>query len=486
MVSSPLGSVSGSERALREACGVFGIVAPGVDVAKSAFYALYALQHRGQESAGIAVMGVGGIQAVKGMGLVTQVFTERDLAPLHGDLAIGHTRYSTTGTSNVLNAQPYVIHTGQGPLGLAHNGNLTNAPALRDYLLRRGVGLTSESDSELLTQLLAQPVPASVTGARDTWDERITQMMRLAQGAYSLVVLTAEAVWAVRDPHGFRPLYVGTLDNGHTGWVAASESCAFGTIGAKLDFEVEPGTIVRLDRHGPTVIRPRLPTRPQAFCSFEYVYFARPDSTLEGQLVHAVRQRLGRQLARETPVAADLVVGVPDSALPAALGFAAESGTPYGEGLIKNRYIGRTFIQPTQDLRRSGVSLKFNPLGENLVGKRVVLVDDSIVRGTTAGPIVQLLRDAGAREVHVRVSAPPVRHPCYMGVDMPRRDDLIAHHLSPPEIARRIGADSCAFLSHEGMLAVIEDGPARTRGHCSACFSGHYPIEVHDDASAAH
>jgi len=471
-----LESMNGSEPALREACGVFAIVAPGADVAKSAFYALYALQHRGQESAGIAVMGVGGIQAVKGMGLVTQVFTERDLAPLRGDMAIGHTRYSTTGTSNVLNAQPYVIHTGQGPLALAHNGNLTNAPAVRDYLLRRGVGLTSESDSELLTQLLAQPVPASVTGARDTWDERIAQMMRLAEGAYSLVVLTPDAVWAVRDPHGFRPLYIGALEGGR-GWVAASESCAFGTIGAALAFEVEPGTIVRLDRHGTTTIRPRLAPKPHAFCSFEYVYFARPDSVLEGQLVHAVRQRLGRQLAREAPVPADLVVGVPDSALPAALGFAAESGTPYGEGLIKNRYIGRTFIQPTQDLRRTGVSLKFNPLGENLAGKRVVLVDDSIVRGTTAGPIVQLIRDGGAREVHVRVSSPPVRHPCYMGVDMPRRDDLIAHHLTPPEIARRIGADSCAFLSHEGLLAVIAEGPARARGHCSACFSGHYPID---------
>jgi len=458
---------------MREACGVFGIVAPGTDVAKAAFYALYALQHRGQESAGIAVMGAGGIRASKGMGLVTQVFTEKDLAPLTGDLAIGHTRYSTSGVSDVRNAQPYVIHTGMGPLALAHNGNLTNAPALRDYLLQRGVGLVSESDSELLTQLLAQPVP----DGEDTWSRRIAQVMRLAEGAYSLTLLTADAVWAVRDPYGFRPLVIGELPGG---WVAASESCAFATIGAKLTAEVEPGTIVRIDRHGPVVERPELPTRSQSFCSFEYVYFARPDSVIEEQLVHAVRQRLGQQLAKEAPVAADLVVGVPDSALPAALGYAAASGIPYGEGLIKNRYIGRTFIQPTQALRASAVKLKFNPLGANLTGKRVVLVDDSIVRGTTAGPIVQLLRDAGATEVHVRVSSPPVMNPCYMGVDMPSRADLIACRLDAAGIAKEIGADSCAFLSHEGMMAAVRAGLTRARGHCAACFTGRYPIEVPD------
>ncbi len=468
----------------REACGVFGVVAPGLDVAKSAFYALYALQHRGQESAGIAVMGQGGIVAHKAMGLVTQVFTERDLAPLKGDLGLGHVRYSTTGTSDVRNAQPYVIHTGRGPLALAHYGNLTNANALRRYLLARGTGLSSESDSELLTQLLALPatLPPALAHLDDSWEARILHMMSLAEGAYSLVVMTAEHVFAIRDPHGFRPLYLGELDTpSGPGHVVASESCAFGPIGARLVREVEPGEIVRLSRHAPpTSIHLPGPLPPRAFCTFEYVYFARPDSIVEGQLVHAARQRMGEILAREAPVEADLVIGVPDSALPAALGYARASGIPYGEGLIKNRYIGRTFIQPTAELRRAGVRLKYNPLVHNLVGRRVVLVDDSIVRGTTAGPIVQLLRDAGATEVHVRVSSPPVRHPCYMGVDMPKKDDLVASHLDAPAIARHIGADSCAYLSHEGLREAIAAGLHAPRSHCLACFTGAYPITLAD------
>ena len=470
----------------REACGVFGIVGPGLEVSKSAFYALYALQHRGQESAGIAVMGTGGIRSHKGMGLVTQVFTEKDLAPLEGALAIGHTRYSTTGASEVRNAQPYVLHTNSGPLALAHNGNITNARALRGYLLARGVGLTAESDSELLTQLLASPAPmadgSNVPG--QDWFARIERMMQLAEGAYSLVLLTHDAVWAIRDPHGLRPLAIGRIDApgapGGNGWVVASESCAFHTIGATFEREVEPGEIVRLAVDGMTSMRARIPERPRAFCAFEYVYFARPDTDLEGQSVHSVRQRLGRELAREAPAEADLVIGVPDSALASALGYAQVSGIPYGEGLIKNRYIGRTFIQPTAELRKSGVRLKFNPLSENLRGKRIVLVDDSIVRGTTAGPIVKLLRDAGATEVHVRVSSAPVRHSCYMGVDMPSRDDLIAVHKSEAEIARHIGADSVAYLSHDGMMRAIREGLPPARGHCSACFSGRYPLEIAD------
>jgi len=469
----------------REACGVFGIVVPGppqeaapsAEAAKSAFFALYALQHRGQESAGIGAMGPGGIRVHKGMGLVTQVFTERDLAPLIGDLAIGHVRYSTTGTSNLTNAQPYVIHTGAGPLALAHNGNLTNAKALRIHLHERGVGLSSESDSELLTQLLA--------GGEGDWGARIEHMMRLAEGAYSLALMTVDAIYAVRDPHGFRPLYLGELapvGAGRPGYVVASESCAFGPIGARLLREVEPGEIVRLARDGMTSRFPGLPPAPRAFCTFEYVYFARPDSVIEGQLVHVARQRLGEILAAEAPASADLVIGVPDSALPAALGYARVSGIPYGEGLIKNRYIGRTFIQPTPEQRKAGVRLKYNPLGANLRGKRVVLVDDSIVRGTTAGPIVQLLREGGATEVHMRVSSPPVRHPCYMGVDMPRREDLAANHLDADGIARLIGADSCAYLSHDGMMQAIREGLPVGSGHahCSACFTGHYPIEVRD------
>ncbi len=456
----------------REACGVFGIATrprdvPSAEAAKAAFFALYALQHRGQESAGIGAMGTA-LHVHKGMGLVTQVFTERDLAPLVGDLAIGHVRYSTTGTSNLTNAQPYVVHTAAGPLALAHNGNLTNAPAVRAHLHERGVGLMSESDSELLTQLLA--------GANGDWPARIKHMMSHAAGAYSLALMTADAIYAVRDPHGFRPLYLGALDNGH---VVASESCAFGPIGARLLREVEPGEVVRVTHDALTSFEGATP-RARSFCAFEYVYFARPDSVVEGQLVHATRQRMGEILAAEAPAAADIVIGVPDSALPAALGYARGSGIPYGEGLIKNRYIGRTFIQPTPEQRRMGVRLKYNPLSSNLRGRRVVLVDDSIVRGTTAGPIVQLLREGGATEVHVRISSPPVRHPCYMGVDMPRRDDLVASHVDAAGIARLIGADSCAYLSHAGMMRAIDAGLVAPRSHCSACFTGDYPIEVPD------
>jgi amidophosphoribosyltransferase len=454
---------------------------------------LFALQHRGQESAGIAVMGEGGITAHKGMGLVTQVFAEKDLAPLTGDLALGHVRYSTAGRSDLKNAQPYVLHTGLGPLALAHNGNLTNARDLRRRLLARGTGLSSESDSELLAQLLALPVSIlenldsqDNTHIPDNWPNRIALTMRLAQGAYSLTILTADAVYAVRDPHGLRPLCLGTLPlpDGRVGYVAASESCAFGPVGATPVREVEPGEVVELTRHGLTSTFPELRTVRRAFCSFEHVYFARPDSLLEGRLVHATRQRMGEILAREHPAAADLVVGVPDSALPAAQGFARVSGIPYGEGLIKNRYIGRTFIQPTAELRRDSVRLKFNPLAANLVGRRVVLVDDSIVRGTTAGPIVRLLRQAGAIEVHLRVSSPPVAHPCYMGVDMPAKKDLIASRLDPAAIARHIGADSCAFLSLEGLLeaidAPVDSAHAAQDDHCHACFSGRYPLAISD------
>ena len=502
----------------REACGVVGLVLPGPAdsahtptthapppssaAARLAFFSLFALQHRGQESAGIAAMGPGGIAAHKGMGLVTQVFAEKDLAPLVGDLALGHVRYSTAGRSDLKNAQPYVLHTGLGPLALAHNGNLTNARDLRQRLLARGTGLSSESDSELLAQLLALPVSilenldsrdnASHPALRhahtpDTWPNRIALTMRLAEGAYSLTILTADAVYAVRDPHGLRPLHLGTLPAPHPshqpGHVAASESCAFGPIGATPLREVEPGEVVALTRAGLSSTFPELRKTRRAFCAFEHVYFARPDSLIEGRLVHATRQRMGEILAREHPAAADLVVGVPDSALPAALGFARASSIPYGEGLIKNRYIGRTFIQPTAELRNDSVRLKFNPLAANLVGRRGVLVDDSIVRGTTAGPIVRLLRNAGATEVHLRVCSPPVAHPCYMGVDMPERKDLIASRLTPAQIAAHVGADTCAYLSLDGLLEAIGPAAPPHAGpveHCHACFSGHYPLAISD------
>ncbi len=465
----------------REACGVFGIYAPGADVARITFFALYALQHRGQESAGIATSDGRAAYIHKGMGLVAQVFNEDNLRPLKGHLAIGHNRYSTTGSSHIRNAQPYLIETIHGPLGVGHNGNLTNALTLRRRLLERGVGLSSSSDSEVITQMLAAPPPGGEPNGPD-WEARIAAFMAQAEGAYSLVILTRDAVFAVRDPLGLRPLCLGELpgDNSMPGFVVASESCALGTIGARYLREVRPGEIVRLDSTGVHSIQGRPPAPRSALCVFEYVYFARPDSILEDQVIHRVRQRLGEELAREAPADADVVVGVPDSATPAAIGYARASGIPYSEGLIKNRYIGRTFIQPDDRLRRTGVHLKYNPLPANLKGKRVVLIDDSIVRGNTAGPLVRLLREGGAVEVHVRVSSPPVRHPCFMGVDMATYHELIAYNKTVEEIRQHIGADSLAYLSHEGMMRAVTAEIGEDRGHCSACFTGRYPIRLEE------
>lgn len=452
------------DRKLKEACGICGIYAPGVDVARLTFFALYALQHRGQESAGICTSERGLAHLHKGMGLVSQVFNEDNLHVLRGDLAIGHTRYSTTGSVKLLNAQPYLIETALGPLAIAHNGNLTNTPALRRDLLQRGVGLTSSSDSEVITQMLAG-------AAGDTWDARIADFMLRAQGAYSLTILTRDAVYAVRDRWGFRPLCLGRLNG--TGWVFASESCAFGPIGAEFVRELRPGEIVRLDANGVTSWQ--TPAAEHAsLCIFEYVYFARPDSLLEGRSVHNVRRKMGRQLAHEHPAEADIVIGVPDSATAHAIGYAYESGIPFGEALIKNRYIGRTFIQPDQRMRDLGVAIKFNPLTD-LEGERVVLVDDSIVRGTTSGPIVALLRQAGAKEVHMRIASPPIRYPCFMGVDMARQEQLIAARMSVDEIAAHIGVDSLGYLSVEGLRSVVPFDGAQ---HCQACFTGDYPVVV--------
>ncbi len=449
----------------REACGVFGICAPGSQAARPAFFSLYAMQHRGQESAGIATSDGQVAHIYKDVGLVAQVFKEENLHHLQGHLAIGHNRYSTTGAPHLRNAQPYLIETALGPLGLAHNGNLTNTPALRRNLLNRGVGLVSSSDSEIIIQMLAG-APGAV------WEDRIAAFMDRAQGAYSLAILTRDAVYAVRDPWGFRPLCLGRLND--TGWVTASESCALATIGATFLREVQPGEIVRLDNHGLTSWSgPKKAAQP-ALCVFEYIYFARPDSLLEGRSVHRVRRHLGARLAQEHPVDADIVIGVPDSATSHAIGYANAAGLPFGEGLIKNRYIGRTFIQPDDRLRRRGVALKFNPLVD-LSGKRVVVVDDSIVRGTTSGPLVGLLRQAGATEVHVRVASPPIRYPCFMGVDMATRDELIAARMSVDEIARHIGADSLGYLSLAGLLEAVGPGDG---GHCLACFCGEYPVPV--------
>lgn len=464
-----------------EACGVFGIYAPGMDVARSAFFALYALQHRGQESAGIATSDGRAAYIYKDMGLVSQVFNEENLRPLKGHLAIAQNRYSTTGSSHLRNAQPYLIETMYGPLGVGHNGNLTNAITLRQKLLKRGVGLTSSSDSEVITQMLAAP-PPNGTPHQPDWEASIAAFMAEAEGAYSLVILTREAVFAVRDPWGLRPLCLGELpgQDQPAGYVVASESCALGTIGARYLREVRPGEIVRLDRQGLHSIQGRELTTPATLCVFEFVYFARPDSVLEEQSIHRVRQHLGEELGREAPAEADVVVGVPDSAIPAAIGFARVTGIPYSEGLTKNRYIGRTFIQPDDRLRKSGIHLKYNPLRANLQDKRVVLVDDSIVRGNTAGPLVRLLREGGAAEVHVRVSSAPIRHPCFMGLDMATHEELIAHRMSVEEIRDHIDADSLAYLSHAGMMRAVTAEMPPERAHCSACFTGSYPIRLEE------
>lgn len=454
---------SAGEDKPHEECGVFGIYAPERDVARLAFFALYALQHRGQEAAGIATCDGQMLHIHKGMGLVSQVFNEENLHFLQGSHALGHNRYSTTGAPRLRNTQPYTLETIQGPLALAHNGNLINAPQLRRELLERGVGLQTSTDSEVIIHLLAG------AGGPD-WTARIRVMMARAEGAYSLVILTRNAVYGVRDPWGLRPLVLGRIDGGH---VLASESCAFATIGAELVREIEPGEIVRLDDSGYEIFQGAAPQKP-AFCTFEEIYFSRPDSVLNGKLVHQVRQQLGRQLAIEAPADADIVVPVPDSGTPHAIGYALQSGIPYSEGLIKSRYIGRTFIEPTDHLRKVGVAMKFNPLPQNLHNQRVVIVDDSIVRGNTSGPLVSMLRKAGASEVHVRVACPPIRWPCFMGVDMASQAELIAAHKSLEEIRVHVGADSLGYLSIEGMMEALGAGD----GYCNACFTGQYPFST--------
>ena len=465
-----------------EECGVVGVFArPGaeVDVARMLFFCLYALQHRGQESAGMAVSDGDLVTLHRGMGLVSHVFHEHNLAPMRGHFGIGHNRYSTTGGSQLTNAQPTFVQTLHGPLAVGHNGNLTNGAWMRRHLMERGVGLVSTSDTEVITQFLAMP-PAFQSLQEAAWERRLMHLQEVAEGAYSLVVLTRDAIFAVRDPLGMRPLCIGQVKEGDepAAWLVASESSALLTVGARSIREVLPGEIIRIDADGPRTVHVAPPREP-ALCVFEYVYFARPDSVINGMGVHGTRWRMGQQLAREAPVEADLVFGVPDSSVPAAMAFGEALGIPYREGLIKNRYIGRTFIQPSAALRKNSVRLKFNALRENLEGKRVVMIDDSIVRGTTMGPLVKLVREAGkAREVHVRVASPPVQHPCFMGVDLASHDQLIAHRMTTEEICRHVGADSLAYLSREGLHAAVGSGPELRRGYCDACFSGRYPVDV--------
>ncbi|MFV2039829.1 MAG: amidophosphoribosyltransferase [Acidimicrobiales bacterium] len=448
-----------------EECGVIGISTTGEDAAPAAFFGLYALQHRGQEAAGIAVADGRAVLVHKGQGLVSQVFDSGSLAPLVGGLAIGHTRYSTTGGNSDRNVQPYVIETLHGPLGVAHNGNLVNSDELRRGLLARGAGLQSSSDSEVLALMLAA-APGS------SWEERLAATMPKWIGAFSLLVIAGSKVVAARDPWGFRPLSMGRLPGG--GHAVASESGALRTLGCDQIREVEAGEIVVLQGQVARSHRVISNGEPQARCTFEHIYFSRPDAEWDGLSVHQARQRLGEELAREHPADADVVIPVPDSSMPAAIGYAAVSGVAYNEGFVKNRYIGRTFIEPTDELRRQGVSLKFNALRENLEGRRVIVVDDSIVRGNTAGPLVRLVREAGAAEVHMRVTCPPIAHPCFFGVDMGTYDELIAHQLQVDAIADHIGVDSLGYLSLDRMMKAL----GRDDGYCNACFTGTYPIAV--------
>ena len=456
-----------------EECGVFGVSTPhGDGVAQLAFFGLFALQHRGQEAAGIATSDGSRVRVHKDSGLVANVFTPATMSQLTGYHAIGHTRYSTTGGNSLKNIQPFVVETMHGPLAVAHNGNLVNASALRDELLARGFGLTATSDTEVVTLMLA-------AAGGSTWEDRIERTLPAWKGAYSLVMLVGDRVVAVRDPWGFRPMSVGRLPHG--GYAVASETCALNTLGCVEIDEVKPGEIVTLKGAEITRRQALTPAAQPARCTFEFVYFSRPDSVWAGRNVHHVRQRLGEALARESGVDADVVIPVPDSSIPAAIGYARQSGIAHNDGLIKNRYIGRTFIEPTQDLRERGVALKFNALAENLAGKRVVMIDDSLVRGTTAGPLVKLLRDAGATEVHVRITCPPITDACHFGVDMGHDGDLMAARLTIDEIRDLIGADSLAFLSLEGMMQAIRpEGEGSSEGYCTGCFTGHYPMPVNE------
>jgi len=449
----------------KEECGVVAISAPNQAASRMAFFALYALQHRGQEAAGIAVSDGRSVRLHKGQGLVSQVFKPEVLDPLIGHLAIGHTRYSTTGSNSERNVQPYVVETINGPLGLAHNGNLVNADQLRTKLLEQGAGLQSSSDSEVLALMLA-------AAEGSTWEDRLANVMPLWEGAISLTLIVGDKVLAARDPWGFRPLSMGKLPD--EGYAVASETGALMTVGCSEIREIKPGEIVVISGNKVNSYQVMKPKEPQARCTFEHIYFARPDAVWDDLSVHTARQSLGEELAREHPAEADVVIPVPDSSTPAAIGYARTLGIPYNDGFVKNRYIGRTFIEPTDELRKQGVALKFNTLSENLKGKRVVMVDDSIVRGTTSGPLVKMVREAGATEVHMRVTCPPIAHPCFFGVDFGTHDELIANKFGVPEICDHIGADSLGFLSVDRMMKAL----GRDDGYCNACFTGDYPIPV--------
>lgn len=458
------------EHEMNEECGVFGIHGDGEDVSRLAFFGLFSLQHRGQESAGIAVGDGKQIRMHRDMGLVTQVFQEEILSELPGNVAIGHTRYSTTGSSILRNVQPMLCECDYGSIALAHNGDLINAGALRDELTAQGIDLETTNDSEVIIKLIANSSACNI-------EDAIADAMSKIRGAYAVLILTKDKLIGFRDPFGIRPLSIGRLNGSH--YCLASETCAFNTIGAKFIREVEPGEIITIDRGG-IHERQGVPTIGHALCIFEYVYFARPDSRMYGRTMHEARRRMGHELAREHPApGSHIVFPLPNTGTPAAIGLAEASRIPYAEGVVKNYYIHRTFIQPDQRMRELGVKMKLTPLIESLAGRRVVMVDDSIVRGTTIGPTIKMIRDAGAVEVHVRIASPPIKHPCFYGIDTANQTELIASKLSVEEIRQYIGADSLGYLSLQGLIRAI--GVKKDK-LCCACLDGKYPVEVSREA----
>ena len=460
-----------------EACGVFGVYAPekALEVAKLTYFGLYALQHRGQESAGIATINKGNVYCHKDMGLVSQVFNEDILEQLPGEIAVGHTRYSTTGSSLKENAQPVVLDTRLGKLALAHNGNLVNTVELRQHLTEREANFITSTDSEMIALTIVDEVNRG-----KNWLQGAISAFKLCNGAYSLAIATPDGLMGARDRNGIRPLVIGILSGENDEperYVLSSETCGLDIIGAEYVRDVKPGELVWITNSGIVSID-WAEKAEKKLCVFEMIYFARPDSVMHDETLYSYRIRLGRQLARESLVDADLVIGVPDSGIPAAIGFSRESGIAYGEGLIKNRYVGRTFIQPTQSMREAGIRMKLNTLKDALQGKRIIIVDDSIVRGTTSKKIVKALRDAGASEVHMRISSPPVTHPCFYGIDTDNQDQLIAATKSVREIEERIGVNTLAYLTWEGMLEATQENKEH---FCSACFTGDYPVSVPED-----
>jgi amidophosphoribosyltransferase len=458
---------------LHEECGVFGVFSadPETDAVSLVYYGLLSLQHRGQESAGIAAVQNKVIECRKGMGLAGEIFTPELLSQIQGTAAVGHVRYSTFGTSSIENAQPFVSRFKLGSIAVAHNGTLTNADVVRELLEDAGIGFTSSSDSEVIVNLIAKNYKKGL-------EKALTDTIKFIKGSYALVVLTGDALVGARDPNGIRPLCLGKLENG---WILASESCAVDSVGGEFVRDIEPGEVIIINKEQVLSFTFSEKTR-RAACAFEYVYFARPDSVIDGVDVYEARIRAGEILARESAAAADLVIGVPDSGIPAAIGYGRAAGIPFGLGIVKSKYVGRTFISPNQAVREKAVSVKHNVIHSEVRGKRVVLIDDSIVRGTTSRRLVSILRKAGAREVHIRVCSPPVRFPCYFGIDTPHRKDLISNGNSVGELCKSLRADSLAFISVEGLLESLSFGAASEKknsyGYCLGCFTGEYPIPV--------